>query len=183
MSVYYLPDLQGSGVNDSGGAPHIASSGVGSVLTKDSDWAALDGLLCEVTKFTPLAKIENGRVVAVDRSMPYAFIDITCSEGGVTLPQDTSGAIVHKVDFSHLWTAFIDRGLGENEKLFIVWSKRNLRSATKLLSSFMPRLAVLIFQDDGYELLSNKDYRPELSGMARWEAMKPVLQLQPEVWN
>lgn len=32
MSVYYLPDLQGSGVNDSGGAPHIASSG-GKVAT------------------------------------------------------------------------------------------------------------------------------------------------------
>ena len=153
------------------------------MLTKDRDWAALDGLLCEVTKFTPLAKLENNRVVAVDRSMPYAFIDITCREGGVNLPPDTGGAICHKDDFSRLWTAFVERGLGENEKLFIVWSKRNLRSATKLLSSFMPRLAVLIFKDDGYELLSNKDYRPELGGVARWEASKPVLHLQPEVWN
>lgn len=170
-------------MNDSGGAPHVTSPGAGSVLTKDSDWAALDGLLCEVTKFTPLAKLENGRVVAVDRSMPYAFVDIKCREGGVTLPPDTSGAICHKDDFSRLWTAFVERGLGENEKLFIVWSKRNLRSATKLLSSFMPRLAVLIFKDDGYELLSNKSYRLELNGVARWEASKPVLHLQPEVWN
>lgn len=170
-------------MNDCGGAPHIASSGVGSVLTKDSDWAALDGLLCEVTKFTPLAKIENGRIVAVDRSMPYAFIDITCREGGVTLPPDTSGAIFHKLDFSHLWAAFVDRGIDDNEKLFIVWSKRNLRSASKLLSSFMPRLGVLIFKNDGYELLSNKNYRPELNGVARWEAMKPVLHLQPDAWN
>lgn len=153
------------------------------MLTKDRDWAFLDGLLCEVTNFTPLVKVENGEVIAISRSTPYAFIGINCREGNVTLPPDTSGAIFHKLDFKHLWAVFEDRGVAQNEKVFVLWSKRNLRPTARIFSSFMPRLAVLIFKDDGHELLSNKDYRPELSGVARWEVMKPVLHLQPDVWN
>lgn len=153
------------------------------MLIKDRDWAFLDGLLCEVTNFTPLAKVENGEVVTTNRSTPYAFIGINCREGNITLAPDTSGAIFHKLDFKHLWAAFNDRGVAQNERVFVLWSKRNLRPAARLFSIIMPRLAVFIFRDDGYELLSNSDYRPELNGVARWEATKPVLQLQPEVWN
>lgn len=153
------------------------------MLIKDRDWAFLDGLMCEVTKFTPLAKISSGQIAAVNRSMPYAFIDINCRENGINLAPDTCGAISHKLDFKHLWAAFNDRGVAQNEKVFVVWSKRNLRPATRIFSSFMPRLAVLIFKDDGYELLSNNNYRPELNGWERMEASLPIAKWEPDVWG
>jgi len=153
------------------------------MLVKDRHWAPLDGLLCEVTKFTPLAKVEDGQVIAMDRPAPYAFIDISCREGGVTLPPDASGAISHKLDFLHLWRAFVDRGIGENENIFVVWSKKNLRPSARIFSPFMPRMAVLIFKDDGYRLFRDNTYRPELRGLDRASASLPIIHWRPDVWR
>lgn len=153
------------------------------VLRRDRDWAPIDGEICEVIKFRPFAKVVDGEVYAPDRTMPYALIDLACREKGIELPEGTTGVVSHQMDFKHLWAAFNDRGVSQNEKVFVVWSKRKIRGVARIFSSFMPRLAVLIFKDDAYELLHDNNYRPELRGAARWEASRPVLHLQPEIWN
>jgi hypothetical protein len=44
---------------------------------RDSEWASIDGDLCLVTKFVPLAgRIENGSVVAFDTGTPYASVQL-----------------------------------------------------------------------------------------------------------
>lgn len=158
------------------------SSSDGAVLTKDRDWAVLDGLLCEVISFIPLAKLEGAKIIPPGRSMPYAVVEIACYENGMSLPKGTLGAISHQADFLKLWAAYVDRGVGKDERLFIHWSKRNLRPFARLFSVFMPRIAVLIFKNDGYELVSDNKYRPELCGVDRWLASKPIVHWQPSVW-
>ena len=153
------------------------------MLTTDRDWALLDGLLCEVISFLPLARLEGDKIIPPSRSMPYAVVEMACYENGMSLAKGTLGAISHKDDFLKLWTAFVDRGVSKDERLFIHWSKQNLRPVARLFSVFMPRIAVFIFKNDGYELLSDNKYRPELRGVDRWKASEPIVHWQPSVWR
>jgi hypothetical protein len=154
-----------------------------STLLKDSDWALLDGCICEVTRFVPFAKVESGKVIATNWTTPYASVTINCHESGVVLPTDAVGSITHKYDFKRLWEAFVERGVADDERVFVLWSKRNLKAAAKLISPFMPKLAVTIFKAEAYELLSDSDYRPEFRGEARFLAGLPIHHWQPEVWK
>ena len=45
----------------------------------------------------------------------------------------------------------------------------------------MPKLWVMICPKGTYELIVDSNYKPELSGEARWDAMKPITQWKPEV--
>ena len=152
-------------------------------LSKDGDWAVVDGRICEVSRFIPFAKVEDGKVSSTDRTMPYALITLDCRERGVELPAETVGAISHKLDFKRLWAAFVARGVGDDEKVIILWSKRNLKATARLFSPFMPRLAVTIFKTEAYELLTDSSYRPELRGEARFLAELPTHHWQPKVWK
>jgi hypothetical protein len=156
---------------------------MGGSLSKDSDWAFIDGRACEVLRFTPLAKLDDGEVISRDRTLPYAFIDMACLESGVNLPAETVGAVCHKDDFIRLWAAFVERGVEDDEKVVILWSKKNLKAAVKLFSPFMPRLAVTIFKAEAYQLLIDFKYRPELRGEARLLAELPTHHWQPDVWK
>ena len=147
------------------------------VLTRDSDWAAFDGQVCKVTRFTPLATIENGRIVAADRITPYALVAFECS----ILSNETIGSVAHKVDFANLWNAYQIRGVGGDEEVIIAWNKRNLRGIAKLFSYFMPGLAVMICKSGSYELMTDPDAKPELSGQARYLALKPIAEWLPKV--
>jgi hypothetical protein len=51
----------------------------------------------------------------------------------------------------------------------------------KLYSAFMPRLWVMVCPKGAFELMVDSNYRPELTGEARWSAMKPIIQWKPEV--
>ncbi len=152
-------------------------------LSKDSEWSVIDGRICEVLRFTPFAKVDDGKVISTDRTMPYALIEITCHERGVTLPAKTVGAICHKDDFKRLWRAFVTRGVGDDEKVIVLWSKQNLRWIARLSAPFMPRLAVTIFKSESYRLLIDHEYRPELGGEARLNAEIPTHHWQPSVWK
>jgi len=152
-------------------------------LSKDSDWSEFEGLICRVKRFTPFATVENGRVVTTNRTMPYALVALECCEKGVDRPPDAVGAIRHRLDFQRLWWAFVERDLGDDETVFVVWSKRNLKATARLFSPFMPRLAVTIFKTEAWKLLSESGYRPDLGGEAKFLAELPIHHWQPGAWR
>lgn len=147
------------------------------ILVKDHEWSLIDGEVCRVIDFTPLAKLENGKVSV--SKMPYASVTLECSK----LPQNTVGFIGHKLDFQHLWEAFIERGVKEGEEVVISWTKRPLRGFAKVFSAFMPRLWVAICRKGAYELITDQNCNPELTGEARFLAERPIVDWEPDVWK
>lgn len=146
-------------------------------IRKDNEWSVIDGEPCKVISFTPLALIKSGKVVVSNRTEPYAFVIFECKK----FPQRTKGFICHKMDFQHLWAAFSERGIKENEEVIIFYSKKNLQSYAKLFSVFMPKLWVLICPKGAYELMTNPQSMPELHGEARFLAEKPIVDWKPVV--
>jgi hypothetical protein len=151
------------------------------VLLRDEDWMIIEGRLCQVSRFTPFARVEAGKVVSAGRKTPYAVIALECVEGQTDLPPDSTGMIGHKVDFQHLWSAFVERGIGEDEAVVIVWGKKYLRGLTKIFSVFMPRLIVMVFTTRGLGLLTDSTREPDLKGYERFLAEKPVAEWRPKM--
>jgi len=150
----------------------------GITLLKDSQWSVIDGELCRVIDFTPLGLVKNGKVLALDKTTPYASITLECKK----LPNKITGFICHKTDFMHLWIAFKERGIKQDEEVIIIWTKRNYKyKLYKIFSGFFPRLWVMICPKGAFELMVNPNYKPELQGEARWNATKPVVDWKPDV--
>lgn len=148
------------------------------VLIKDKDCSVIDGDVCRVKAFTPLATVENGRVRALHWSTPYASIQIECTR----LPDDdVTGFIGHKLDFLHLWSAFNERGVGEDEEVIVFWTKKHLNRSARVVSKFMPRLWVMVCPKEAFELMTDDDFRPELQGLARYKAHEALVEWKPEV--
>ena len=97
------------------------------------------------------------------------------------LPQDATGYIAHELDFLHLWAAFNERGVGEDEEVLVLWTKKNLKRSARLVAQFMPGLWVMVRPKDAYELMTDDDFKPELTGLARWEAISAVAEWKPDV--
>jgi hypothetical protein len=149
------------------------------VLLKTRDWQAVEEEPCRVLEFTPLATVANGEVQALDRGVPYASVNLQCPK----LPAGTVGYISHKMDFYHLWAVFRDRGVRQDEEVLIFWSKRQLKGFAKLFSPIMPRLCVMVCPAGAYEVMTDDNSRPELTGEARFLAMRPIIELKPPVWK
>lgn len=147
------------------------------ILTKDSEWSMIDGEPCRVISFTPIAIIENGKVLATNKTEPYASVILECKK----LLNNTKGFICHKMDFEHLWAAFKDRGVKDDEEVIIFYSKKHLKSYAKIFSAFMPRLWVMVCHKGAFELMTNPNSQPELQGEARFLAEKSIVEWKPEV--
>jgi hypothetical protein len=80
-----------------------------------------------------------------------------------------------------LWSAFNERGVGEDEEVLVFWTKKNLKRSARLMSKLMPKLWVRICPKGAYELMLDNDFKPELTGTARWEAMRAVAEWKPDV--
>lgn len=146
-------------------------------MRKDSEWSLIDGEPCKVIEFTPLASVKNGKVIISNKTEPYASIIFECKK----LPQQTKGFICHKMDFQHLWAAFNERGVKENEEVIIFYSKKHLKSYAKLFSVIMPRLWIMICPKGAFEIMTNPQSRPDLQGEARFLAERPIVEWKPEV--
>lgn len=147
------------------------------VLRKDSEWSVIDAEPCRVVSFTPLASIENGKIIVPNKTEPYASILLECKK----LSKPIKGFITHKIDFQHLWMAFKERKVNQNEEVIIFWSKKHLKSYAKFFSPFMPKLWVMVCQKGAFELLTDPSNRPELTGEARYLAEKPIEEWKPRV--
>lgn len=147
-------------------------------LLKDSDWSVVEGEVCRVIDFAPLgSSVKDGDVKVLDKSTPYASVTLECRK----FPNRITGFITHKVDFLHLWAAFKERGVKENEEVLISWYKKGLKTSAKIFSPFMPKLVVMICKKEAYELINDSNFKPELSGEARFNAEKPIIEWKPEV--
>jgi len=148
------------------------------VMRKDSEWSTIDGEPCRVIHFTPMASVQNGKIVASNITDPYASVTLECKK----LPNTIKGFITHKMDFIHLWTAFKERGIFNNEEVIIIWSKRHYKyKFLKLFSAAYPKLWVMICSKGALEIMVDSKHKPELTGENRWKATKPITEWKPEV--
>ncbi|KPJ55640.1 hypothetical protein AMJ49_06680 [Parcubacteria bacterium DG_74_2] len=147
------------------------------ILRKDSEWSVIDGEPCQVISFTPIATIKNGKVLITNKTEPYASVILECKK----LSGEIKGFICHKMDFGHLWAAFKDRGIKDNEEVIIFYSKKHFKSYAKIFSAFMPRLWVMICHKGAFELMTDPNSKPELQGEARFLAKKPIIDWKPKV--
>lgn len=149
------------------------------VLIKDKEWSFIDGKPCRVTDFAAIgAFVDASGVVHTDSStIPYAVIIIECVKFG----KNVTGYITHKIDFKNLWLVFKDRPHNDNEEVIIFWTKKYYKRAFRLFYGFMPRLRVMVCPKGAYELMADIDPEPKLTGEARWLAMKPIVDLKPDV--
>ena len=134
----------------------------------------IDGELCRVKTFTPLsASVEDGEVIALDRTTPYASIVIECTK----LPQDATGFITHRLDFLHLWNAFYERGVGEGEEVLVIWTRKNYKAWARVApSATMPKLWVMINRAGAYEMWT---HQVEITA----QGVETLAQWKPDVMN
>jgi len=147
-------------------------------MLSDQQWSAIDGEACRVTDFTPLgSSVQDGKVLAHDRSTPYASVTLECRK----LPNPVIGFVTHKVDFANLWAAFEDRGVANDEEVIVIWSIRHYKSPYGGLKRVLPKMWVMVCRSGALELMVDPESSPELKGMARWEAEKPIAEWKPDV--
>lgn len=148
------------------------------VMRKDSEWSVIDGEPCRVIDFIPLASVQNGKVVAPNITDPYASVTLECKKVSNTI----KGFITHKMDFAHLWAAFKERGISDNEEVIIIWSIKHYKyKFLKFLSAIYPKMWVMICPTGALEIMVDSNWKPELTGEARWNAMKPIVEWKPEI--
>jgi hypothetical protein len=142
--------------------------GIATGLLRDSDWAPLDGEICRVTTLTPMGWTKE---------VPYASVELESP----VLAEPTTGFVNHKLDFEHLSEAFSRRESEPNTEVLIIWTKRFLKRGAKLVSRFMPRMWVMLCRENAYELWTDQSYEPELQGLGRYLAQKPIAEWKPDV--
>lgn len=178
------------------------------VLFTDRDWSAIDGELCRVARFVPVAAVVEGKVVALDETMPYAGVALECTR----LPGPVTGLISNKLDFAMLWAAFEERGsvkgarlevphtleretmdplkksrmvesgLAEGEEVLVVWTRHRYKPLIGAVPSvFLPKLIVMVCPAGAYELTTDEDSRPELGGEERFLASRPMATWIPNL--
>jgi hypothetical protein len=146
-------------------------------LLKDSEWAKIEEEVCRVIDFNPLAVIKNGRIRRVG-VMPYASITLECEK----VSEKISGFINYREDFQHLWTAFKERGIKDNEEVLIIWSRNHYTFKwLRIFSFLLPKLRVMVCPRGAYELITNDKWKPELTGEARAKASLPIVDLKSKV--
>lgn len=148
-------------------------------MLRDSDWVVIDGELCRVIDFVPMGLIKDGKVLALNKTTPYASVRLECKK----FPgQKITGFITHKLDFVNLWKAFKERGVKPDEEVIISWSTKHYKNRLyKILSFIMPKLWVMVCHKGAFELITNPDLRPDLTGEARAKAELPIIDWKPKV--
>lgn len=120
------------------------------ILRKDDEWSVVDGESCRVLDFTPFASVQNGKVVAPNLTDPYASVILECKK----MPSTIKGFITHKMDFAHLWTAFKERGVSDNEEVIIIWSTKHYKyKFLKFLSAIYTKIWVMICLKGALEIM------------------------------
>jgi len=74
-------------------------------------------------------------------------------------------------------------GLGENEEVWLVSTRKNYVAAAGLFGRFLPRLVVMVSRKGAFELALDRTgrIRPDLRGMARALATLPLVTWTPKV--
>ena len=147
-------------------------------LLNNKQWSIVESKLCRIINFNSIASVRNGKIITTSRSLPYASIIFECS----SQTKKFKGFITHKEDFKNLWTAFEEREIDKNEEVLFFWSQEHYKNMFySMLSMFMPKLWVMICNKNSFELHTNSNFKPELTGEARWLASQPIKEYKPDV--
>jgi hypothetical protein len=159
-------------------------------LLKDKDWRVVADEVCRVEEFRPLAgRIRGNTVESAEDHTPYATVKLISPR----IRGTATGFITHKTDFHMLWNAFhspVDipavhrevRGpQPEDQEVWLVWTQKRYRPGLGIMKWGLPKLIVMICARGSYDLLTNRAVRPELTGMARHLALRPLVTWTPEV--
>ena len=130
------------------------------ILRKDREWSLIDSELCLITDFLPIlgSAVKDGIVINPVTNEPYASINIECKRTKAKI----TGFICHKIDFTHLWSAFRERGVNEEEEeILIYWSTRHYKNRIlRLLSALtlnflgatpLPKVVVMVCPKGTYK--------------------------------
>ena len=130
------------------------------ILRRDREWSLIDSELCLITDFLPLmgSTVKDGIAICPVTNAPYASISIECKR----TQEKITGFICHKIDFTHLWSVFRERGVNEEkEEVLIYWSTKHYKyKILKLLSASMllllgatplPKIVVMVCPKGTYE--------------------------------
>lgn len=151
------------------------------ILGKDIPFKSIENKMCKVLEFNPFGKVENGKVLAPKISKPYASL---------TIERDNPSAIFellipHKIDFKHLWEAFVERPKNKNEEVVIFWSKNYKNRFLKPFSAILPKLRVMVYPKGSFEKFKNPEWRNQFKGEAGFhkelEELQPITEWKPDI--
>lgn len=146
-------------------------------LLRDREWSFIDGEACRVINFNPFCSFKDGKISPIG-ILPYASVTIESRKVNKII----KGFVTHKIDFIHLWTAFIERTIKENEEVIICWTKKHYKlKILRFFPTFLPKLIVMICQKGAFEFINYPNHKPEIQGEARYEMQKSIVQWKPEV--
>ena len=121
------------------------------IIGREIPWSAVDGDILTVRDYAPFASIENGKLRAFSGLGPLAFLVVQSGQHG-----QAAVTVTHRVDFHHLWSATVTRGVGPDEELTVAWwSGERPGFLTALFASFLPRLNVAVFRRGAVEMIRN----------------------------
>jgi len=120
------------------------------LIGKDIQWETIKGHFCRVNEWLPCATIEDGKLRAMKSTMPYAFLTIESP----VLPELATMPIVHKEDFSNLWSVHEDRGIQSDEEVLVVYVKPRPRYM-RAFASTLPRLCISVYPKGALEIIYN----------------------------
>ena len=153
------------------------------ILSKDIPWNQIKGEFCRVKAFLPFGKVEKGKVEAPLIPNPYAILDVESPKKlppkGAFLP------VAHKIDFKHLWEAFRERGVKEDEEVLVVYhpeAPSNVPEFTAKMfeSAIFPKLHIWICKKGLLEKLYDEDYQEKVGYMKFFsEEAKPIKEWSP----
>jgi hypothetical protein len=151
-------------------------SNSGLVIGEGITWESIEKEACRVKHFTPLAKMEGNKVIAVSKSMPYALLKVESPK----LPQEATMPVVHRLDFKNLWEIFKQRGLGEEEELLVFYVPFFEKGLKKLFSKGMPKLHFYIYPKGRLEQIYDPTFEKSLDGEAWRQWIKPIAKWVPK---
>lgn len=144
------------------------------VLGRDIKWKLIENQFCRVDLFYPIASIENDKIL-VPGSTPYAALTIECAN----LSTKAIWLVAHKVDFIHLWEAFKERGVKENEEVLIIISSKRHNFLYKIISFIMPKIFIMIYPRGSFEKFNNPEQIKQLTGEQFYRETKPIKSWEP----
>ena len=81
-----------------------------------------------------------------------------------------------------MWLAFKERGIKHGEEVIIIWSRNHYTYKwLRLFSFLLPKLRVMICPKGAYELITDPECKPELTGEARAKASLPIMDLKSKI--
>jgi hypothetical protein len=139
-------------------------------MGKDPFWGDLEDEVVIVRKFAPIAKVENGKVISTRPNIAYAFVTVDSPK----LTSETTLPINHRLDFLHLWEAFIIRTVSDSEEVLIHFSRKHHSGMLKLFYRFLPRLRVMICPTGAYSKMIDPNWWKQTPGRKGFLSIRPI---------